>query len=114
MSGRTQPHRTSHIYRLAPEVKVLFFDDEAVVFNPKSWETHVLNASASLILERLLAGACGKAEVEQILLVALDQDERKHAREHAERLLGDLVSLHLIAEMIFSPDEADRPEPIRN
>jgi PqqD family protein of HPr-rel-A system len=83
-------------YELAPAVRVVLLDDEAVVFNPFSWETHVLNAAAALVLERIVAGPCHASEVEALLAEALDPSERAQAASHAERLLHDLGSLRLI------------------
>lgn len=36
------------------DTAILRFDDEALVFNPESWETHFLNDSAAFVLESLL------------------------------------------------------------
>jgi PqqD family protein of HPr-rel-A system len=43
-------------WRLAhpQDTAFLRFDDEALVFNPESWETHFLNDSAAFVLESLL------------------------------------------------------------
>ena len=38
------------------DTAVLRFDDEALVFNPATWETHLLNESASIVLDALLEG----------------------------------------------------------
>lgn len=85
-------------FELAPDVRIIVFDDEAVVFNPFTWETHVLNESATLVVERLQAGACGMTEVEELLAAVLDDTEKPLAAEHAERVLQDLASLRLIVD----------------
>jgi PqqD family protein of HPr-rel-A system len=73
------------------------FDDESVVFNPFSWETHVLNPAATLVLEALRRGPCRAADVSALLAEALDEAERAQAQEHAERLLREFGTLRLIA-----------------
>jgi PqqD family protein of HPr-rel-A system len=83
-------------FGLAPGVRVKVFDDEAVVFNPFTWETHVLNPSATLVLERLHAGPCSRHEIEELLAEALSEDDRVHAAQHAKRLLDELCSLRLL------------------
>jgi PqqD family protein of HPr-rel-A system len=85
----------SRRFELMPGVKVSVFGDEAVVFNPFSWETHVLNAAATIVLELVQAG-CTAQEAAQILDEVLAEDERASAREYANRLLDDLASLRLI------------------
>jgi len=79
-------------------VWIVPLEDEAVVFNPTSWETHVLNPAASLVLARAQSGECAVADIEQLLCDVLDQGERLRAGEHAERVLRELVSLRLIVE----------------
>jgi PqqD family protein of HPr-rel-A system len=84
-------------FDIAPGVKAVTFDDETVVFNPASWETHVLNAGATLVLG-LVQDGCTVAEVRSVLADALADEERSSAGEHADRVLGELQSLRLIVE----------------
>lgn len=81
---------------LVAGVRVVTLDDEAVVFNPFSWETHLLNPAAALLLERLQASPCSEGELAALLAEALDEAERPLADEHARRLVADLASLRLV------------------
>lgn len=83
-------------YAVVPGVRIVLFDDEAVVFNPFSWETHVLNAAATLVLEELSHRPCSPGDVAALLSEALDDSERPDAASHATRLLDELSSLRLI------------------
>lgn len=94
----------SRKFELSPGSRFLLFDDEAVVFNAFSWETHVLNPSATLVVDRLLDGACNQAEIEGLLTEVLDESERALAADHAERLLSDLRSMRLIVERRIPAD----------
>jgi PqqD family protein of HPr-rel-A system len=42
-------------FRVAPhpDLRILRIEDETLVFNPRLWHTHLLNASAALILDCL-------------------------------------------------------------
>lgn len=82
------------------DTPLLRFDDEALVFNPASWETHLLNASAALVLDALVAGP---RSVEEIVgAVAAQVDARGEAAvpagfaEQVSELLGQLASLGLV------------------
>lgn len=92
-------------YALAPDVRLKFFDDEAVVFNPFTWETHVLNAAASLALEQVSARPCSCDDLERLLHEVLAEDEQPRAAEHARRLIGELAALRLI---VPRPDDDAR------
>ena len=52
-------------YRVAahPDLRILRFDDESVVFNPFLWHTHLLNPAAALILDALEEGPATAAEL---------------------------------------------------
>ena len=94
-------------FELSPGCRYFVFDDEAVVFNPVTWETHVLNPSATLVVDRLLSGAVTHAEIESLLAEVLDENERALATDHAQRLLSDLRSMRLIVERCI-PADANR------
>jgi PqqD family protein of HPr-rel-A system len=74
------------------------FDDELVVYNPLSWDVHVLNAAAAAVYEFLLEAPASRAEVESLLAELLVENERSAAAEHAESVIGDLKSLGLLAD----------------
>jgi PqqD family protein of HPr-rel-A system len=76
------------------DTAVLRFDDEALVFNPSSWETHLLNEAAALVLDALVAGP---RSVEEIVA----EVEREVAvpdgfAGQVDALLGQLESLGLV------------------
>jgi PqqD family protein of HPr-rel-A system len=83
---------------VSPGVVIRTFDDDAVVFNPFSWETHLLNPAAALVLELVAAGVCTEHSVCDALLEVLEETERPRAAEHARNLLNELVSLRLLVE----------------
>lgn len=47
----------------SPRTLIVRFDDEYLVFNPLSWDTHMLNQSAASVLEALRASPCSFAEL---------------------------------------------------
>ena len=91
-------------YALTPDVRLRKLDDDAIVFNPFSWETHLLNPAASLVLEFSASGDCTEAAVVDILTEVLDNNERPHAGQQARQLLDELVSLRLLVETTARPD----------
>ena len=88
----------------ASGVRVVALDDDSVVFNPFSWETHVLNPAAALVLDLAAAHPCTLEDVREVLAESLDADERPQADEHARRLLGQLVGLRLLVERTAGRD----------
>ena len=74
------------------------FDDELVVFNPLSWEVHLLNPAAAAVYEFFLDAPADRREVESLLSELLVESERGAAAEHAVTVLGDLRSLGLLAD----------------
>lgn len=91
-------------YALAPGVRMLSLDDDAVVFNPFSWETHVLNAAAALVLDLASERPCTLAGLGDAFAELLSAEEQPRAEEHARRLLGELVSLRLLVESMPQAD----------
>jgi PqqD family protein of HPr-rel-A system len=76
------------------ETAVLRFDDEALVFNPSSWETHLLNEAGALVLDALVAGPRSIDEI-----VAQVESEVAVPDDFAgqvDTLLGQLESLGLV------------------
>ena len=76
----------------------LLFDDELVVFNPLSWDVHVLNPAAAAVYEFLLEAPANRLEIESLLSELLVENERGAAAEHAESVIGDLKSLGLLSD----------------
>jgi PqqD family protein of HPr-rel-A system len=92
-------------FQAARGLRMVALDDDAVVFNPFSWETHVLNPAAAIVLEFAAAGpACTEAGVSEVLAEVLDEDERPHAAEHARHVLAQLRELRLLTELTSQSD----------
>jgi len=60
---------TSH-----PDVRVVRFGTEAVVFNPLSWETHLLNETAAHVVESLRRGPRSVDELAAALVEDLEPE----------------------------------------
>lgn len=84
-------------------MRLVDFDGDAVAFNPFSWETHLLNPAAALVLDMAAAGPCTEADVAQVLADVLDESERPRAADHAQRLLRELIGLRLLDECGVEP-----------
>jgi PqqD family protein of HPr-rel-A system len=83
-------------FAAADGLRVRELDDEAIVFEPVSWDAHLLNPAAHAVLALLLDGPRSEAEIVAFLADALQPSERPAAPDHARRLLGELQSLRLI------------------
>jgi PqqD family protein of HPr-rel-A system len=83
-------------FAAADGLRVRELDDDAVVFEPVSWEAHLLNPAARAVLELLREAARTESEVAAFLRDALQPHERAEAPAHAQRLLGELQSLGLV------------------
>jgi len=83
-------------FAVADGLLVRHFEDEAVVFDPLSWDAHVLNPAALAVLELLIDLPRTEAEIAAFLADALQPDEQPQARSHANRLVAELQSLHLV------------------
>jgi len=79
-----------------PAGRAFFFDDEVVVFNPLSWEVHILNPAAAAVYEFLAEAPRTLEQIEALLSELLVEAERSEARKHAERIVSDLTSLTLV------------------
>jgi PqqD family protein of HPr-rel-A system len=85
-------------FDLANGVRVASLGDEVVVFNPFTWETHLLNPAAALVFERVREGGCTRTAAYEVLAEALERSEAALAGEYADRMLRDFASLGLIVE----------------
>ena len=79
-------------------VRVLEFEDEAVVFNPLSWDAHLLNSAAIAVLELLLEAPRSQDEIAAFLREALQPEEQPQASAHAQRLITELQALGLVRQ----------------
>lgn len=89
-------HPSDRRYRAVPDIRVLDFGDEVVVFNPLSWDAHLLNAAAAAVLELLIEAPRSDDDIAAFLREALHDAERNAAAEHARRLLEELTRLGLV------------------
>jgi len=72
------------------------FDDEAVVFDPLSWDAHLLNPAAIAVLELLLEAPESEDAVVAFLTDVLQPEDQPQAPAHAQRLIDELQSLGLV------------------
>ena len=89
------------------DLRVRAFDDEAVVFDPLSWDAHLLNPAALAVLDLFLSTPRSEVEVAAFLADALQHAEQAEAPAHAQRLIRELQSLGLI-HCIEGTPHADR------
>ncbi|MCS6944158.1 MAG: HPr-rel-A system PqqD family peptide chaperone [Sutterellaceae bacterium] len=88
--------RDERRYVAAPNLKMHDFDDEVVVFDPLSWDAHVLNAAAAAVLEFLRQAPRTVDDVTALLRTVLREQERTAAAVHARDLLSELSNLCLV------------------
>jgi PqqD family protein of HPr-rel-A system len=78
------------------QTRVRQFGDEALVFNPLSWETHLVNLSVIRVVEALTQGR--KSEAELGAMLADEEDgtvDAEDARNELRGVLDQLESLGL-------------------
>lgn len=83
-------------YSVVDGLRVRYFDDEAVVFDPLSWDAHLLNPAAMAVLEFLLEAPRPGSDIASLLEEALRPGEQAQADVHARRLIDHLLVLGLI------------------
>jgi PqqD family protein of HPr-rel-A system len=77
-----------------PDLRILRFDDESVVFNPFLWHTHLLNAAAAMILDVL---EDAPATAQELAAAFVDESGTPAVPiEQVERLLDELAGLALV------------------
>lgn len=89
---------TALLYRAAPELTVIDFEEESVLFNERTWETHLLNTAAAEVLA-LCRTPCTLQHIAQTLAQWLTPEEAVHASSHAEQIVESLLGLRLIDEL---------------
>jgi len=97
------PESPSRRFAVTDGLRILTFDDEAVVFDPLSWDAHLLNNAATAVLELLQDEPRTELEVIEFLADALQPKEQVRAAEHAKQLLVELKTLGLV--------HGDEPQP---
>lgn len=91
-------------FAAASGLRVHDFGDQCAVFDPLSWDAHLLNPAAIAVIDRLADRPHTVVEVEAFLADALRPEDRSRARDHATALMVELASLGLIHPL----DEPDR------
>jgi PqqD family protein of HPr-rel-A system len=89
-------------YAVVEGIRAFDFDHESIVFNPLSWDAHLLNAAATAVLDLLASGPQSAAAVEEFLGDLLVDSEKGEAAAHSQRLLNELSHLGLI--QVFGSD----------
>jgi PqqD family protein of HPr-rel-A system len=82
-------------WRLADpaRTRVRALDGEAAVFNPVTWQTHLLNDAGALVLDALRAAPRTEDEIVALLADAAGPDEPETVvRDAVRRLLAELES----------------------
>lgn len=82
--------------RQAERLRAVLLDDELVVFNPTTWETHILNAAAAVVLDALAEHPRTEREIADLLRDGIAEPDACRAAEWATDLLRQLESLSLI------------------
>jgi PqqD family protein of HPr-rel-A system len=77
-------------------LRVHTFEDEAVVFDPLSWDAHLLNPAAIAVLDLLIEAPRAEDEIAAFLREALQPEEQPQASSHAQRLITELQALGLV------------------
>src|SRR5262245_38279882 len=83
-------------YAAVEGIRAFDFDHECIVFNPLSWDAHLLNAAAAAVLDLLGSAPQSAAAVEEFLRDLLVDSEKGEAAGHSQRLLEELSHLGLI------------------
>jgi PqqD family protein of HPr-rel-A system len=83
--------------------KLFAFDDEVAAFNPVTWNTHLLDASAAIVLEALARAPATARSIEP-LLAGCRAAEGTDASRLTAALLDELLGAGLIeAEPVDAP-----------
>jgi len=83
-------------YAAIEGIRAFDFGDECIVFNPLSWDAHLLNPAAVAVLDLLGGNAQTRDDVAAYLRDLLVESEQADAAHHSERLLDELAQLGLV------------------
>lgn len=85
-------------WKLRPgqRLRMLWTDDESVIYNDLSGDTHVLTAIATSLLQRLREGPADREGLAALLASEWEFDPDTAPLEVTDRLLDDLAGLCLI------------------
>jgi len=86
------------------QTRVARFGDDALVFNPLSWETHLVRLPALLVIEALAGGPTREADLAAGLIGEDDHPAGPEAsRTELRALLEELESLGLLSRRPEAP-----------
>jgi len=100
---RTGAARVSARFVSADGIRILQFGDDAIVFNPISWDAHLLNAAAVEVLVLLAEVPRCIDDVVAFLSETLLAAEQADAFEHAQKLLHEFELLGLVRRLKDEP-----------
>jgi PqqD family protein of HPr-rel-A system len=83
-------------FALTGPVRSVELDDGSAVFNPISWDTHLLNSAATAVLQFIEEAPRAEGEVVALLEELLDAGSRSEAARHAAAVLDELQRLGLV------------------
>lgn len=93
----------SLVYRLRGVEPLILreFDDDIVAFDPATWDTHVLDSAAAIVLAELQRGPCDEpALVEAIARAA---GTTQGAARFTAALLADLTAVNIVEALPLGP-----------
>ena len=85
------------------QTQVRRFGDEGLVFNPLSWETHLVRDPALRVVELLASGARREADLASDLASEDDEPDVAGVRDRLKSLLDELQSLGLVSSRADTP-----------
>ncbi len=85
--------------RAGQRLRMLSDDEEAVVYNDLSGDTHLLSGIAASLLERLRQAPADRATLASFLATEWDLDADIAPAALAEQLLSELAALSLIEQI---------------
>lgn len=92
-----------------PDVRVVRFGAESVVFNPLSWETHLLNETAAHVVDTLRRGPQTAWELAAALAEDLDPESSPEAyADQIAMLMEELEGFGLAAREPVGDADVDR------
>jgi PqqD family protein of HPr-rel-A system len=109
VSLETSPARVRWRFTEHPDVRVVRFGAEAVVFNPLSRETHLLNETAAHVVDSLRRGPQSAWELAAALAEDLDPESAPEVyAEQVASLMEDLEGFGLAVRMAIEETNAAR------
>ena len=86
-----------------PQTQVRRFGDEGLVFNPLSWETHLIRDPALRVVEVLASGPRREAELAAALASEDEEPDVAGVRDRLRPVLDELRGLGLVSARADTP-----------